>query len=59
MTLVVQLIHQLVVGVFVADEVCGCSRTLVVVFAIIEELAVGFNVNDIDGIVESEEHELK
>lgn len=52
MTLVVKLVHQLVVGVLVAEEEGGRRRTLVDVSAIVEQLAVGFDVDNVDGIVE-------
>lgn len=52
MTLVVKLVHQLVVGVLVAEEEGGRRRTLVDVSAVVKQLAVGFDVDNVDGIVE-------
>lgn len=52
MTLVVKLVHQLVVGVLVAEEESGRRRTLVDVSAVVKQLAVGFDVDNVDGIVE-------
>lgn len=59
MPLIVQLVDQLVVRVFVADEERGSSRTTVYVRTVVENFTVRYNVEHVNCIIKGEEDELK
>jgi hypothetical protein len=51
-TFVVELVHQLVVCIFVADVECGTDFTPVTVGPAIQKAIVGYDVKSVNSIVE-------